>query len=170
MWPELRAAPDDKEPPVVDFAKKVQKKGAEFLHPGETVVAAVPWAKPGSLGKQVAFSSGGVVGAAIHAATNRDKGDGPDGPGAADTFSGKQAILAVTDQRVIAFSQSAMSGSPKEILGEWSYDQIVKLELEKQKLTHRAALHFADGSVADGEIVRAGKPEKFQADLARITG
>ena len=30
----------------------------------------------------------------------------------------QQAILAVTDQRVIAFSQSAMSGNPKELSDE----------------------------------------------------
>ncbi|MDG2111967.1 MAG: hypothetical protein P8N02_05070, partial [Actinomycetota bacterium] len=59
---------------------------------------------------------------------------------------------------------------PKEILGEWSHDQVGTLELEKQKLTHRGSLRFADGSVADGEIVRAAKPEKFQAEFARITG
>lgn len=155
---------------MVDFAKKVQKKGAEFLQPGEQVTAAVPWQKPGSLGKQVAFSSGGLVGAAVYAATNRNKSDESAGPSAADILGGKAAIVAITDRRVIAFAQSSMSGNPKEILGEWPHTEITGLDLEKQKLTYRATLSFGDGSVVEGEIVRAGKPEQFAEAVAAITG
>ncbi len=158
---------------MVDFAKKVQKKGAEHLHPGEEVVAAVPWQRPGSLGKQVAFSSGGLVGAAVYAAANRNKKDDEaeePAASAAEAFDGKQAILAVTSQRIILFSQSAMSGAPKDVVAEWSHDQVKELHLEKQKLTHRAELTFADGSTAEGEIVRAAKPERFAESFKTATG
>ena len=155
---------------MVDFAKKVQKKGAEFLHPGEQVVAAVPFQKPGSFGKQVALSSGGVVGAAVYAAANRQKDNDLVGAGAADLFAGQQCILALTNTRFLAFSQSAISGSPKELLGEWPHDKVVGIDLEKQKLTHKAVVRFTDGTVAEGEIVRAAKPEAFVKVLSSVTG
>ena len=158
---------------MVDFAKKVQKKGAEHLHPGEEVVAAVPWQRPGSFGKQLAITSGGLVGAAIHAATNRDKSDDTENEpaaAAADAWDGKQAILAVTSQRVLLFSQGAMSGAPKDVVAEWSHDQVTGLHLVKQKLTHRVEMTFADGSTAEGEIVRAAKPERFAESFRATTG
>lgn len=147
---------------MVDFAKKVQKKAMESLLPGEQVLAAAPWQKRGALGKQVAFSSAGLVGAAVHAAANRNKDDATavTGP-SADALNGRAAILAVTDHRVIAFSQTPMGGNPKDVIGQWEHREIDSLELDKNKLTYAATLRFADGSVAEGEFVRAAKPEKL---------
>lgn len=149
---------------MVDFAKKVQKKGAEMLLPGETVLAAAPMQPVGSFGKQVSMGAiGGLAGAAIGSRMGK-KEDGSVGAGAsAESFPGGNLILAVTDQRVIAFEQSSMGGNPKAIGGEWQRDQVSELSLVKKKLTYLAEIRFTDGSVASGEMVRAAKPDKVAA-------
>lgn len=151
---------------MVDFAKKVQKKGAEMLLPGETVLAAAPMQPVGSFGKQVSMGAiGGLAGAAIGSRMGKkEEEDGSVGAGAsAESFPGGNLILAVTDQRVIAFEQSSMGGNPKAIGGEWQRDQVSELALVKKKLTYLAEIRFADGSVASGEMVRAAKPDKVAA-------
>ena len=149
---------------MVDFAKKVQKKGAEMLLPGETVLAAAPMQPVGSFGKQVSMGAiGGLAGAAIGSRMGRND-DGSVAVGTmAESFPGGNLILAVTDQRVIAFEQSPMGGNPKAIGGEWQRDQVAELTLEKKKMTYLAEMKFADGSVATGEMVRAAKPDKVAA-------
>lgn len=152
---------------MVDMVKKVNKKGAEMLLPGETVLAACPMQPVGSFGKQVSMGAvGGLAGAAIGSRMGRSVAVADEGT-IADSFPAGNVILAVTDQRVIAFEQSAMSGGPKAIGAEWRRDQISGLTLEKKKMTMRAELTFADGSVASGEIIRAAKPEKLAEALAR---
>ena len=151
---------------MVDFAKKVTKKGAEFLLPGEEVVAACPMQPVGSFGKQVSMGAvGGLVGAAIGSRMGRN-GEAAVAGTMADSFPGGNLILAVTDQRFIAFEQSPMGGNPKSVAGEWPRDQVVGMTLEKKKMTMLAEITFSDGSTASGEIVRAAKPDKVAAALA----
>jgi hypothetical protein len=153
---------------MVDFAKKVQNKGAEFLLPGEQVIAAVPWQKTGSFGKQMAFGSAGLIGAAVYSAATRDKKGQPEGSPPAEVLGAKPAIVALTDQRLVAFAQSAMSGNPKSVLGEWPRDQVAGVELEKKKVTTRVTLSFTDGSFVEGEVIKAAKPEPFAEAIRSI--
>ena len=145
---------------MVDFAKKVQKKGTDMLLPGETVIAASPMQPVGSFGKQVSMGAiGGLAGAAI--GSKMGKGTATAVAGSmAEEFPSGNLILAVTDQRVIAFEQT-INGGPKRIANEWRRNQVSGLELEKKKLTFIAKLTFADGSVATGEMIRAAKPQKL---------
>ena len=153
---------------MVDFAKKVRKKGAEMLLPGEEVIAACPIQPVGSFGKQVSISAiGGVAGIAIASRMGKGDNTSDDTGTLADSFPGGNLILAVTDQRIIAFGQSSMSGNPKSIAAEWQRDQVKSMSLEKKKMTFLAQLTFADGSVATGEIIKAAKPEKLAAALAQ---
>jgi hypothetical protein len=149
---------------MVDFAKKVQKKGTDMLLPGETVVAASPMQPVGSFGKQVSMGAiGGLAGAAI--GSKMGKGTTTVVTGSmADEFPNGKLILAVTDQRVIAFEQT-VGGGPKSIASEWRRDQVSGFELEKKKLTFLANLTFSDGSTATGEIVRGAKPQKLAEAL-----
>jgi len=151
---------------MVDIAKKVRKKAVDMLLPGEQVLAACPMQPVGTFAKQVSRGAiGGLAGAAV--GSRMGKGDTAtiETGTAADSFPPGNLILAVTDQRVIAFEQSALGANPKSIGGEWQRDQVLSLSLEKKKLTFVAELKFADGSVATGEIVRAAKPQKVAAVL-----
>jgi len=151
---------------MVDIAKKVRKKAADMLLPGEQVLAACPMQPVGAFGKQVSAGAiGGLAGAAIGSRMGKGETATIEAGTAADSFPAGNLILAVTDQRVIAFEQSALGANPKRVGGEWQRDQVVSMSLEKKRLTFVAELHFADGSIATGEIVRAAKPEKLAAAL-----
>ena len=150
---------------MVDFAKKIHKKGAEMLLPGEVVIAAAPMQPVGSFGKQVSMGAiGGLAGAAIGSRMGKSAVATVEGT-LADSFPSGNVILAVTDQRVIAFEQSAMNANPKSIGAEWPRDQVAGLSLEKKKLTYSVELTFIDGSAAKGEMVRVVKPDKLATAL-----
>jgi len=151
---------------MVDFAKKVRNKAADMLLPGEQVLAACPVQPVGKFAKQVAFGAvGGLAGAAIGARVGKGDTATIEAGTAADLFPAGNVILAVTDQRVIAFEQGSVSGNPKKVGAEWQRSQVVSMSLEKKKLTFVAELIFADGSIATGEVIKGAKPEKFAAVL-----
>ena len=153
---------------MVDFTKKIHKKGAEMLQHGEEVIAACPLQPVGSFGKSVSMTAvGGIAGVAISSRMGKGDGTSTEAGTLADSFPGGNLIIAVTDQRVIAFEQASMSGNPKSIAAEWPRDQVTSMSLEKKKMTFLAELKFADGSVANGEIIKGAKPEKFAAALTQ---
>lgn len=144
---------------MVDMVKKVHKKGAEFLNTAEKIEAAAVVQAVGQFKKQVAFGAvGGLVGAAIGQAVKRNADEAETGS-MADTFpNAKQAILAISNQRWILFEQSVMSGGPKGVLAEWPLEHIVRIDLEKGKLTSKVNVVFSDESVAQVESVKGAKP------------
>ncbi len=154
---------------MVDMAKKIHKKGAEFLAPGEKVIAASTIAAVGQFKKSVAFGAvGGLAGAAIGSAI-KGKADEAEGGSMADDFPDhRQAILALSNQRWLLFEQGAMSGAPKALSAEWPHDQIKAIEIEKGKLTSKVSVVFADGSTAQAEAIKAAKPEQLAEALSQI--
>ncbi|MCP3912973.1 MAG: hypothetical protein GY745_03225 [Actinomycetia bacterium] len=156
---------------MVDMVKKIHKKGADLLLPGEEVLGASVVTQVGQFKKSVAFGAiGGVVGAAVGSAVG-GKADAPDEGTMAESFpTTKQAILAVTTQRWVLFEQGMASGGPKGIAAEWRHEQIRGLELEKGKLTTKVNVMFDDGSVAQVEAVKAAKPDRLIAAAHRLGG
>ncbi len=145
---------------MVDMVKKVHKKGAEFLNAAEKIEGAAVVQAVGQFKKQVAFGAvGGLVGAAIGQAV-KGSAEKAESGSLADSFpNAKQAILAISNQRWILFEQSVMSGGPKGVLAEWPLDQIVRIDLEKGKLTSKVNIIFSDESIAQVEAVKGAKPE-----------
>ncbi|MCB0996420.1 MAG: hypothetical protein KDB21_15090 [Acidimicrobiales bacterium] len=154
---------------MVDMVKKVHKKGSEFLRPGEQLLAACVVSTVGQFKKTVAFGAvGGVVGAAVGSAI-AGKAPAAEAGSMADSFPlRKQSILGLSAQRWVLFEQSAMSGAPKGVLGEWGHDQITGIDVEPGKLTSRINLHFADGSTATLEAVKAAKPDTLVGAAATL--
>jgi hypothetical protein len=156
---------------MVDMVKKIHKKGAELLLPGEEVLGACVVSPVGQFKKSVAFGViGGGVGAAVGSAI-KGKPDAPDEGSMAGLFPiTKQAILAVTTQRWVLFEQGLASGGPKGIDAEWRHEQIRGLELENGKLISKVNVTFDDGSVAQVEAVKAAKPDRLVAAAERVWG
>ncbi len=154
---------------MVDMVKKIHKKSAELLNPGEEILGACVVSSVGQLKKSVAFGAvGGLVGAAVGAAI---KGSGAEAaPGSqADSFPlTRQSILAVSAQRWILFEQGGLSGSAKSVAGEWTHQEVLGLDIEPGKLTSHLRLGFADGSVAEMEAVKAAKPDALVAAAAQL--
>lgn len=146
---------------MADMVKRIQKKGAEYLQPGEQIRGACTVMSVGQFKKTVAFGAiGGAVGAAI-GASGSNKQNAPAGSMAQSFPAVRQSILAVSDQRWILFEQGAMTGGIKGVSAEWTRDQIHAIEVEKGKLTSKVNLRFSDGSTAQLEAVKGSKPQQL---------
>ncbi len=146
---------------MADMVKRIQKKGAEYLQPGEQIRGACVVMSVGQFKKTVAFGAiGGAVGAAI-GASGRNKQEAPAGSMAELFPAVRQSILAVSDQRWILFDQGSMTGGIKGISAEWPREQIHAIELEKRKMTSLLSLRFSDGSTAQLEAVKGSKPQRL---------
>ncbi len=154
---------------MVDMVKKIHKKSAELLQPGEEILGACVVSSIGQFKKSVAFGAvGGLVGAAVGAAVKGKAAETGPGTQAASFPLERQSILAVSAQRWILFEQGGMSGSAKSVAGEWTHQEIVGVDIEPGKLTSRLRLRFADGSIAEMEAVKAAKPDALVAAAAHL--
>ena len=104
---------------------------------------------------------GGLVGATI--ADAKDRGQ---------PSVGKNGLaLGLTDRRLLAFGLSAMTGSPKELIGELPLSRIRSLESGEKKVMamKTATITFAldDGSTQTWEIPKASAKdgERLLAEL-----
>ena len=154
---------------MIDMAKKIHKKGAEFLDPGEKILAAAVIGAVGQFKKSVAFGVvGGFAGAAVSKAIKGEAEQAENGS-MADSFPRhRQAILALSDQRWLLFEQGAISGGPKALSAQWPHDQITAIEVEKGKLTSKVGVVFVDGSTAQVEAVKGAKPESLSEAASQI--
>lgn len=153
---------------MVDMAKKVNKK-SELMNPREECLAATVVMKKGHFKKSVtAGAIGGVVGAGIAAAMNKGDDEVVDGTMADGFLTQNDAILALTDQRWVVFSKSAMSGGPKALLSSIDHADITAVDNEKGKLMNELTLHFSDGSALRVEAPKANKPEKLVEARVKI--
>lgn len=154
---------------MVDMAKKIHKKGAEFLEPGEKILAATVIGAIGQFKKSVAFGAiGGLAGTAVSSAIKGNT-EQTEAGSMADSFpQHRQAILALSDQRWLLFEQGAISGGPKALSAQWPHDQITAIEVEKGKLTSKVGVVFVDGSTAHIEAVKGAKPERLSEALSQI--
>jgi len=153
---------------LVNVVKKVEKARDDLgLLPGEEVLAACTTNAKGSMKRMAIMGGiGGAVGAGIAAASDRKK-DGGDVAvdSMAARYPGSQLFLVVTDRRMLATTVGAMSGKPKELVAEWSRDELSSIEVERGKLASTVTITFADGSAVECESPRATDPESLAAAL-----
>jgi len=142
---------------VGGYADKLQKRAAEVLRPGESVVAAVRTMPRGTnIG-----AIGGVVGETIaHQQASKAQTAAGKGSMAAAWPSGNSAV-GLTAQRLVIFNYTAM-GKPKDLVAEFPLDQLQAVEMEKKKVTANA-LHFrfVDGSAVQVECAKLEKTADF---------
>ena len=84
--------------------------------------------------------------------------------GIAASFPGEPTVLGLTDHRLLVFGYSQLGGKPKGLKSTLPATDLVSVETEKQKATHRFVLHFGDGTASVFEAPRmANDPEGFAA-------
>lgn len=147
---------------MAGYADKLQQAASGVLRPGETVLAAIRTQPRGTV---AATGVGGLIGGAIaqRQATKARAGAG-EGSTAASWPSGKFA-LGLTDQRLLAFSFSAM-GKPKDLQAEVPLDEVADISPGKAKITKAVQVAFADGS---GIELECGKLEKVDDFISKFT-
>ncbi len=142
---------------MINVKKKVEKSASKLgLAPGETVIEACSTNPSGSVKKMVGMQLGGAVGAAIAAKRGNDVEQ--DDEGLAGRFPTGRLFLVLTDQRLFVASMGAMSGNPKELLAEWSRDEVADITVEKGRLASPLTVTFSDGSSAEVDGAKGTNP------------
>lgn len=139
------------------YADKLQKAAGGSLRPGEKVISAIRTQPSGST---VAMGVGGLVGQAI-ASKQAAKAQAASGEGsmAANWATGRFAV-ALTDQRLLTFSYTAM-GKPKDLTSEHPLSDISSVEKTPKKLTQGVRFGFVDGSAVEVECAKLEKVGDF---------
>ena len=108
--------------------KLLGKAGDGVLVAGETPLAVVRAMKPGNIKKTaVAGGIGGLLGAAV--ANRMDKGS-PE----AGFVELARMVLALTDQRLLVFTQSQMTGKAKALHAELPLASVTDVEVGEGKV------------------------------------
>ena len=100
----------------------------------------------------VGAAVGGIAGMAIQSAIEKKKSaKTPEGEGMAAAWPSGRHLFAITSQRAIVCSMSAMSGKPKEVLASWPHADIAAFDVEKKATGYPFSITFTDGTVASSE-------------------
>lgn len=153
---------------MVDWAKRIHKHSGGELFAGEQIEAGTVVQPSGTLGRQVGFGVGGVVGAiAAEKMASRSETGGADG-GTAAAFPKSQTVLGLSMHRLMAFAHGSMSGKPKEMLAAVPLAEVASMNIEKRKLSYTLSIGFGDGTGVTYEAVKMAKPAEFAATFERL--
>lgn len=137
---------------VADYAEKIQAKAQGVLQGDERVLAAI---RTSPRGTTLGAGVGGLVGGLI-AIRQAKKGAAEQTEGsAATTWPPVRCAIALTDRRLLIYSFTTL-GQPKELVAEYSLDQLATIEIKKGFM-NKVRFAFNDGSAAE---VECGKVEK----------
>lgn len=152
---------------MADWTKKTGKALKGDLQPGETVDRAVFLQPRGTMGKAVGRGVGGLLGKALADKLGNDGDDSLDSEsGIAAQVGDAPLVLALTNQRVLVMGYSSLSGKPKELTASFPRADLVDVQTEKQKASHRFVARFADGTAREFEAPKlANDPEGFAAAI-----
>lgn len=133
---------------MANWEKKIRSGGGADLQPAETLLGGVLLNPPGTTGKMVARSVGGLLGGALQDkfGTSGESAALITDTGVAAQIPDKPVWFAITPTRVIVWGHSTMSGKPKGLELTLDRDQLTRVEVEKLKTSYATTLHFADGT------------------------
>ncbi|MDW3216976.1 MAG: hypothetical protein R8F63_00075 [Acidimicrobiales bacterium] len=146
---------------MVDMVRKVHKaarKSPALLEASETVLAASAVGYVGQFQTTLAAANAGAAGL-IHARRTADRAVvASTGTLAAGWPPVKSGILAVTDRRLVLYTQSLRTFGPKELVGAWDRADVHAIGVEPGKASEIVSVQFVDGSVAQMESIVTAKP------------
>ena len=120
---------------------KKLKKWSVGLHPGEEILAAMVL-HPNGMARRVAMGPG--IGPAMEKLARKEDRPMVSDRGTAATMPTGFAVIAVTPLRYVVYQ---MSGSrPRDIAVSLGRDQIVRLEIGKDRIGPPVRFDFADGT------------------------
>ena len=128
-----------------DFLRKATRHTAKVCHADEQPTAAL-FVRPriGDETKRL-----GAPASTVSRRQSSDPGSG-EGPTTADALFEQNAVLVLTDQRLLVFGHGSLLGRVRELIGALDLSDVVEMDLEvppagsQQPATLRMA--FADGS------------------------
>ena len=151
--------------PLNNVVKKFEKSRDKIGIPADEQILAGCMTDPKAV---VGMAIGGVAGAAVQSAIDKNQDERSDGDGLAAAWPTGRHLLAITSKRVIVCRMSAMTGKPKDVVAEWPHSQIAAFEIEKKTTSYPLAITFVDGSVATGEGARGTGADELGDAAASI--
>lgn len=132
--------------------KKIQKAAKAEMQPDEEMRDAVFLNPFGFTSKLMAKERGGVVGSMISKANGSEplRSD----TGLASLFPEVQMWVGLSNQRLLVWSHSTLSGKPKKLIHEVPSADVVSVTLDPQKAVHAFVIEFFDGT---GRLFEAPK-------------
>lgn len=118
-------------------------KAAVGLHPGEQIVAAMVL-HPNGTARKVAM--GRVLGNVMERRARTGDGELVDDRGLAAQMPDGPAVMALTTTRVVVYTQSGMAVRPTDVSLDLQPDDIVTIEVGKDRIGPAVRLGFADGT------------------------
>lgn len=146
-----------------DYTPKLSKVAGDHLQPGERLIAGIRAMSKGSTGSIIAGITGATVGGAagmVHAskATEKAAGEGREQSEDAGVGHAAQVAVGLTDQRVLVFKRSPLSGKAKELLGAVplsDVDNISGADSGSKLKPDTLTVHLNGGSLLEFEAVKA---------------
>jgi hypothetical protein len=146
---------------VPDFTKRVVKRAAGDLEPGEAVLRSVVAQPPGSLTRGINEPGGNVVsGFRDGRRAKQEHAGGTTGLAAA--VPPQNVYLTLTDRRLLVHTMSSM-GSPRHLAAAFTLDRLARLTLEPRRGGGILLVAFVDGTSVDFLVVQSQHPEEFLA-------
>lgn len=152
---------------MATWTKKLNKVSHGDLGPGEELISAVFLQPSGTMGKAVGSGVGGIIGKAVvsklgSSSNGTDAAGLISDSGIAATVESGPIVIGITNQRLLMYSYGSMSGKPKELKMSIPAGDLVGIDTEKQKATHRFVMRFSDGTAKPYEAPRVNNdPEGF---------
>jgi hypothetical protein len=151
---------------VPDFTRRVARRAAGDLQPGEAVLRAVVAQPPGSLTRGINEPGGNLVSGLRQG--RRDKREhGAEAAGLAAAVPPRNVYLTLTDRRLLVHTMSVL-GSPKALAAALPLDRLARLTLDQQRNSGILLVRFADGTSVDFLVVKSQHPEEFLATWDRL--
>ncbi|MQA99299.1 MAG: hypothetical protein GEU78_03255 [Actinobacteria bacterium] len=140
------------------YADKLQPKAGEVLEPGERLLGAIRTMPRGST---MSMGIGGAVGAVV-GDRQAKKGSAQQTEGSiAASWPMVRSAVGLTDRRLLIYDFTFM-GKPKDLVGEFSLDQVASLDVDKG-VVNKVSFGFNDGSVVQAECAKLEKVGDFTA-------
>lgn len=145
---------------MADITKRVQKRAAELLEPGENVIAALLVEPKGTYGV------GSVAIAALPRTSVRwlaARAGADETAGLASWFPSRSCVVAVTDRRVVAIPSNGLS--MESIAASYERTDVAVTENSGRGLGRRLVVSFSDGTSVTVDAQRGQPFEAFSAAL-----
>lgn len=145
--------------PIINVPKKIEKARDDLdFTVDERLVAACTTNPKGTVSRMTARQLGGLVGAV---AADRVAGTAPmsDGHGLSERFVDGQNFLVITSRRMLLVKMSALTGRPKELVGEWRIEQVADITVEEGRLAYPMTILFVDGTAVQIEGAKGSDPK-----------
>ena len=141
------------------WTKKINKACKNDFEPGEELIAGVFVQPMGTTSKLMVKEVGDLVGKLVVGSTDTEDNASQ---GHASALPDERLVLGLTDQRLMVWGHSQLSGKPKGFKMALPATEVASVQFEKLKTIYAFVLEFADGSSKLFEAPRMmNDPEAF---------